>query len=115
MCAQVHEYQPLLTLDEAARRLSYSPAHVRRLVGSRGLPAIQIGPGAALRFDPAELDAWLEQRRKTTFEMSTVGSGSLAEKSALGHGSSVGGPAAHVRDPEASGSRARAQRAGEER
>jgi excisionase family DNA binding protein len=64
MSAEIHEEQRLLTLTEAAQRLVYSPAHTRRLVERRGLPAIQIAPGAALRFDPAAIEEWLAQRRK---------------------------------------------------
>jgi excisionase family DNA binding protein len=54
----------LLTIDELAKRLTVSVGCVRswRLKGE-GPPAIRVG--TALRWDRAEVDAWLDSRRES--------------------------------------------------
>jgi excisionase family DNA binding protein len=53
----------LLTTREVAERLSLSPETVLRRVRAGQLPAFRIATNA-LRFDEAELKAWLEGRRQ---------------------------------------------------
>ena len=38
-----------------------TPRHVRRLVAERRIPFFKVGK--FVRFDPGELDVWLEQQR----------------------------------------------------
>jgi excisionase family DNA binding protein len=76
----------LLRIPEAAERLNVSRASVYRWVVEGRLPAVQLGGrGAPLRIPSVELERWL------TEQMSTTGSGSLAE--AMGHRSFVDAPA----------------------
>ncbi len=48
----------LVDIDTAAEHLSVSPRFVRRLVAQRRVPYLKVGK--FVRFDPVDLDAWLE-------------------------------------------------------
>jgi len=52
---------PLLDLPAVAQRLGVNQRHVRRLVAERRIPFLKWGH--LLRFDPAEIDAWLDRAR----------------------------------------------------
>jgi excisionase family DNA binding protein len=54
----------LLTTREVADRLGVSTETVLRWIASRGLPARRL-TSRAIRYDEAELEAWLEQRSTT--------------------------------------------------
>jgi excisionase family DNA binding protein len=51
----------LLTINQLADRLGGTPRHVRRLVAERRVPYLKVG--RFVRFDPAEIAAWLDERR----------------------------------------------------
>jgi len=51
----------LLDVEAAAARCSMSPRTLRYLANVRRVPSIKIG--RLLRFDVAELDAWIDQHR----------------------------------------------------
>ena len=51
----------LLDADGVAKALCVTPRHVRRLVAERRIPFFKVG--RFVRFDPAELDVWLDQQR----------------------------------------------------
>jgi excisionase family DNA binding protein len=51
----------LIDLPAVAERLGVNERHVRRLVAERRVPFVKWGH--LLRFDPAEIDAWLDQAR----------------------------------------------------
>jgi excisionase family DNA binding protein len=51
----------LIDLPALAERLGVTERHVRRLVAERRVPFIKWGH--LLRFDPADIDAWLEEQR----------------------------------------------------
>ena len=53
---------PLWDVDAVAQRLGVQVRHVRRLVTERRIPFIKWG--RLLRFDPAEIDAWLDHGRR---------------------------------------------------
>ena len=53
---------PLIDLPAVAERLGVNHRHVRRLVTERRIPYIQWGH--LLRFDPAEIEAWLDVNRR---------------------------------------------------
>ena len=53
--------RPLLSIGEVAVRLGVSVRHVRRLVAERRIPFVKWG--RLLRFDPAELEEWIEHAR----------------------------------------------------
>ena len=48
----------LMNIDQAAERLGVSVRHMRRLVAERRIPFVKWGH--LLRFDPDEVDRWLE-------------------------------------------------------
>lgn len=50
----------LWDIGMVARRLGVQVRHVRRLVSERRIPFIKWG--RLLRFDPAEIEAWLDER-----------------------------------------------------
>ena len=52
---------PLMDLPALALRLGVNQRHVRRLVAERRIPFLKWGH--LLRFDPAEIDAWLNTAR----------------------------------------------------
>ncbi len=51
----------LITIDELAARLGTSTRHIRRLVTERRIPYIKVG--RLVRFDPADIAAWIDGRR----------------------------------------------------
>lgn len=51
----------LMNVNEAAERIGMSPRFVRRLAYERRLAHFKVG--TALRFDTADLDAWISQCR----------------------------------------------------
>jgi len=52
---------PLLDIAAVAARLGISVRYVRRLVAERRIPYVKFGH--LLRFDPAEIDEWVEQAK----------------------------------------------------
>lgn len=60
--ADVERAQTLIDLAEVARRLCVNERHVRRLVAERRIPFVKWGH--LLRFDPAAIDAWLDEHRR---------------------------------------------------
>ena len=54
--------RPLLDLPAVAERLGVNQRHVRRLVAERRIPYLKWG--RLLRFDPDDLDGWLDQARR---------------------------------------------------
>jgi excisionase family DNA binding protein len=50
----------LMNIEEVAERLGVSVRHVRRLVAERRIPFIKWGH--LVRFDPSEVDHWIEER-----------------------------------------------------
>ncbi len=52
----------LLSIDQLAEHLGVTPRHVRRLVAERRVPFLKWG--RFLRFDPAEIAAWLDDARQ---------------------------------------------------
>jgi len=55
--------QALWDLPALAERLGVNHRYVRRLVAERRLPFIKLG--RLLRFDPAEIEAWLDRARRS--------------------------------------------------
>ena len=51
----------LIDVEQAAERLRTTPRFVRRLVYERKVPFFRVG--RYIRFDPADLDAWLSECR----------------------------------------------------
>jgi excisionase family DNA binding protein len=51
----------LLTIDQLAERLGVSIRHIRWLVAERRVPYLKVG--WLVRFDPAEITAWLDDAR----------------------------------------------------
>ncbi len=51
----------LLSIDQLAERLGVSIRHIRRLVAERRVPYLKVG--WLVRFDPAEITAWLDGAR----------------------------------------------------
>ena len=58
----VIEQVPLMEIEAVARRLGVAVRHVRRLVAQRRIPFLKWSH--LLRFDPAEIEAWLDQARR---------------------------------------------------
>lgn len=52
----------LWDIEAVAHRLGVEVRHIRRLVNERRIPFIKWGH--LLRFDPAEIEAWLDAARK---------------------------------------------------
>jgi len=53
---------PLLDVPAVAERLGVNHRYVRRLVAERRIPFIKFGH--LLRFDPVEVEDWLDQARR---------------------------------------------------
>ena len=54
--------RPLLDLPTVAERLGVNQRHVRRLVAEGRIPYLKWG--RLLRFEPDELDGWLDRARR---------------------------------------------------
>jgi excisionase family DNA binding protein len=54
-------FEPLIDIEEVARLLNVGVRHVRRLVHERRIPFVKWGH--LLRFEPAEIKAWVESHR----------------------------------------------------
>lgn len=52
----------LLDIEAVARRLGVPTRHVRRLVSQRRIPFIKWGH--LLRFDPNDLETWIDRARR---------------------------------------------------
>ena len=48
----------LLTIEQLAEQLTTSIRHIRRLIAERRIPYIKVGH--LVRFDPAEIDEWID-------------------------------------------------------
>jgi len=55
-------HPPLMDLPALAEWLGVNHRHVRRLVAERRIPFLKWGH--LLRFDPDEIEAWLDQARR---------------------------------------------------
>lgn len=56
------EQPSLMDIDAVARRLGVNSRHIRRLVAERRIPYLKWGH--LLRFDPVEIEAWLDAARR---------------------------------------------------
>jgi len=54
--------RPLMDLPAVAERLGVGDRHIRRLVYERRIPFIKWGH--LLRFDPDEIEAWIDNARR---------------------------------------------------
>ena len=52
----------LLDVPATAERLGTTERHIRELVYRRAVPFVKVG--RLVRFDPAELDAWIDANRQ---------------------------------------------------
>lgn len=62
MAAPMKDLDSLWHIDTVARRLGVQVRHIRRLVNERRIPFIKWGH--LLRFDPVEIEAWLDNARR---------------------------------------------------
>lgn len=53
---------PLMDLAAVAHRLGVNQRHIRRLVAERRIPFLKWGH--LLRFDPEDIEAWLDTARR---------------------------------------------------
>jgi excisionase family DNA binding protein len=51
----------LLTIEQLAEQLTTSIRHIRRLIAERRIPYIKVGH--LVRFDPTEIDEWIDRHR----------------------------------------------------
>jgi excisionase family DNA binding protein len=65
-----HLTEDLLTIEEAAARLNMSARYVRRLVAERRIAFHRLG--RAVRFDPADLAAFVREGRVEPMTAATV-------------------------------------------
>jgi excisionase family DNA binding protein len=61
--APVVDRQRLLDIAAVAEQLGTSVRHIRRLVQERRIPVVRVG--RLIRFDPSDLDTWLEEHRSS--------------------------------------------------
>jgi excisionase family DNA binding protein len=62
MTTQATRRPPLMDLPALAERLGVNHRYVRRLVAERRIPFVKFGH--LLRFDPDEIEAWLDRARQ---------------------------------------------------
>ena len=60
--ADTNARHSLMDIEAVARRLGVQVRHVRRLVAERRIPFVKWGH--LLRFDPVEIEAWLDRARR---------------------------------------------------
>lgn len=62
MATAIRNHDNLWDIDAVADRLGVRVRYVRRLVAERRIPYLKLG--RLLRFDPDEIDAWLNEARR---------------------------------------------------
>ena len=62
----------LVDIDWVAKRLGVTVRHVRRLVAEQRIPLVKWGH--LLRFDPAEIQRWIDSARRSAMPASPVAS-----------------------------------------
>lgn len=62
MATPIRDARSLWDIDSVASRLGVRVRHIRRLVAERRIPYIKWG--RLLRFDPDEIEAWLNEARR---------------------------------------------------
>ena len=62
----ISQSNDLLTYSEVAKRLKVTNRHVRTIVAAGDLPPIRFSP-RCVRFDPADVDAYIQKARNTRF------------------------------------------------
>ena len=62
MATAIRNHDNLWDIDAVADRLGVRVRHIRRLVAERRIPYIKWG--RLLRFDPEEIEAWLNEARR---------------------------------------------------
>ncbi|WP_229022912.1 helix-turn-helix domain-containing protein [Actinomarinicola tropica] len=62
MTTRPEPHHALIDLPAVAERLGVNERHIRRLVAERRIPFLKWGH--LLRFDPDEIDRWLESARR---------------------------------------------------
>lgn len=62
MTTRTANREPLMDLPTVAERLGVNQRHIRRLVAERRIPFLKWSH--LLRFDPVEIDAWVDQARR---------------------------------------------------
>lgn len=62
MATPTRDLDSLWDVEAVARRLGVQDRHIRRLVTERRIPYIKWGH--LLRFDPVEIEAWLDNARR---------------------------------------------------
>jgi excisionase family DNA binding protein len=73
----------LLDLSAVAARLGVGERHVRRLVFERRIPYIKWGH--LIRFDPTEIDAWLDAQRRPAVSPETYAGSTSPARSGRAH------------------------------
>jgi excisionase family DNA binding protein len=61
----------LIDVETLARHLGVTVHHIRRLVQERRIPYLKVG--VFVRFDPKEVESWLEERRVPEHEKRPAG------------------------------------------
>ena len=61
--APVGDRRQLLDIAAVAEQLGTSVRHIRRLVQERRIPVVRVG--RLIRFDPVDIDAWLDKHRSS--------------------------------------------------
>ena len=56
------QQRSLVSIEDVAQMLGVGVRHVRRLVADRRMPYVKWGH--LLRFDPVEIEAWLDEARR---------------------------------------------------
>jgi excisionase family DNA binding protein len=64
---------PLMDIHTVAEVLCVAPRHIRRLVAERRIPYLKVG--RFVRFDPGELDVWLDAQRVEVQRLPCRGTG----------------------------------------
>jgi excisionase family DNA binding protein len=65
--ASVDPQVGLLDVDDAAERLGVTVRFVRRLVAERRIPYVKVGK--FVRFDPVEVERWIDEHRVGQLEL----------------------------------------------
>ena len=60
----------LMNVDQVAARLGVTPRFVRRLVDERRIPFVKVGK--FVRFDPVDVENWIEANRVGTFSPAPI-------------------------------------------
>ena len=59
----------IITLNEAASFLGFSPGYLRKIMKKEGIPHLQVKPGGKIQFVREDLEDWVNRNKKPNLNL----------------------------------------------